>query len=317
MLRAALRYVASVPATLYRRAVVHSAADPFAEAVLVADGVVVWLGPDDVADRIAGDAEVVDLGGALITPAFVDAHAHVRLSGLADGGPDLAGRSGDDLLDAVSRAGGPVVLGYGWTADGREPPSPAALSRASRGRAVLLLAADLTHALATSDLVPGRAEDSSALVVGDELAQALVTLGAGVPDAAGRGLAAAAAAGIVAVHEHSVPALEPRSALADLIGATADDASRVPLVLGHRAELCETADDARDLLDAVPGLVAIGGDLAVDGPVQAWQAALRTGYADAPDRAGELRLRPEQVANHIAPPRGRTPGGPGRRPCCC
>ena len=47
----------------------HSAADPFAEAVLVADGQVAWLGPDDAAHRVADGAdEVVDLDGALVDP---------------------------------------------------------------------------------------------------------------------------------------------------------------------------------------------------------------------------------------------------------
>lgn len=64
--------------TLYRNGVVHSSADPFAEALVVADGQVAWLGSEATVHTVADVVdEVVDLDGALVTPAFVDAHAHV------------------------------------------------------------------------------------------------------------------------------------------------------------------------------------------------------------------------------------------------
>lgn len=59
--------------TLYRNGVVHSASHPFAQALTVEDGVVTWLGDEDTADRMGAD-ETVDLDGALVTPAFVDAY---------------------------------------------------------------------------------------------------------------------------------------------------------------------------------------------------------------------------------------------------
>ena len=42
--RAANPYRVPVASTLYRHGVVHTSADPFAEAILVEDGVVAWLG---------------------------------------------------------------------------------------------------------------------------------------------------------------------------------------------------------------------------------------------------------------------------------
>ncbi len=45
--------------TLYRNGVVHSPADPFAEAVLVADGVVTWIGAEDTAAGLAANADAV------------------------------------------------------------------------------------------------------------------------------------------------------------------------------------------------------------------------------------------------------------------
>lgn len=298
-----LRYLASVPAphpvTLYRNGVVHSGADPFAEAVLVADGQVAWLGPDDAAHRVADGADrIVDLDGALVAPAFVDAHTHLRLAGLAAGATDLTAMRPDQVLDAVASAGGDLVLGLGWSpAPDREPPGPNELARAARGRPALLLDADLSRAQATAELrVDGREDLLTGLAVGSVL-DAVATRFGGTVEA---GLSAAAAAGVVAVHEQSMPALESRASLAALLAGTAPDDSGVPQVIGYRAELCETADDARAVLAEIPGLTGIGGDVAVDGTLAAWGAALRTPYADDTGTSGTLLLAAEQVANHVA-----------------
>ncbi|HEY5516391.1 MAG TPA: amidohydrolase family protein, partial [Pengzhenrongella sp.] len=95
--------------TLYRHGVLHSSADPFAEAVLVSGGIVAWLGADDTAAGLAPDVdEVVDLDGALVAPAFVDAHAHVLETGLALESLDLSAAAGvhslAGALAAVARA---------------------------------------------------------------------------------------------------------------------------------------------------------------------------------------------------------------------
>lgn len=288
-------------ATLYRHGVVHSSADPFAEAVLVSDGVVAWLGPDDAADRMAADADtVVDLDGALVAPAFVDSRTHLAITGL--GAVDVTGLTGDRLLAALGEAAGPVVLGTGWAGTGAAAsprpdtvPSVEELARAAGGRPVLLVTDELSAAVVGP--LPGV---SPGVRRGSEVGAALGALLALVPDAVDRGLAAAAAAGIVAVHEHSSPTLGSRGDLAALLARSADDTSGVPLVIGHRAELCETSDDARAVLADVPGLSGLGGDLAVDGGLAAWAAVLRQPYADLPGQRGELWLSAEQIANHVA-----------------
>ncbi len=77
----------------------HSSADPFAEAVLVDDGTVVWLGADDTADGLVDRAdEVVDLDGAIVTPGFVDTHVDLLATGLALTGPGAA----DDAVRGVA-----------------------------------------------------------------------------------------------------------------------------------------------------------------------------------------------------------------------
>src|SRR5579859_2320205 len=78
---------------LLRGGTVHSPEDPFATAMLVEDGRVAWLGSDSAADVAHRDSvdEVVELRGALVTPAFVDAHVHLTSTGLALAGLDLQG----------------------------------------------------------------------------------------------------------------------------------------------------------------------------------------------------------------------------------
>lgn len=147
--------------TLYRGGVVHSPADPFAEALLVEDGTIAWLGADDTADGFADRAdEVVDLDGALVTPGFVDAHVHVLETGLALESVDLtAVRSLDEALTAVRTAaatnGDEVLLGFGWDdtrwAEGR-PPTSAELDAAAGGRPVYLARADIHSAVVSSAL---------------------------------------------------------------------------------------------------------------------------------------------------------------------
>ncbi len=84
--------------TLYRHGTVHSSADPFAEAILVDDDTVAWLGADDTADGMVDRAdEVVDLDGAIVTPGFVDAHVDLLATGLALPGPDDAPDGGSPL----------------------------------------------------------------------------------------------------------------------------------------------------------------------------------------------------------------------------
>ncbi|NEC48456.1 amidohydrolase, partial [Actinospica acidiphila] len=58
------------PTVLLRRGEVHSPADPFATAMVVERGQVAWVGSEGAADAFAdGVDEVVDLDGALVTPA--------------------------------------------------------------------------------------------------------------------------------------------------------------------------------------------------------------------------------------------------------
>ena len=309
--------------TLYRHGVVHSPADPFAEAVLVEDGVVAWMGSDDTADGlVAGVDEVVELDGALVAPAFVDAHVHLLETGLAATGLDLGAAGGvrslSAALDAVARVAAEraagdrrVVLGTGWD-DGawpeRRPPTRDELDVVGQGLPVYLARVDVHSAVVSTALadlaglrgLPGWSEDGRVTGAAHHAARAVArAVDAGERTALYRdALARAAAAGIVAVHEQSAPHVDTRDGLRELMTMTADPASGLPLVVGYRAEPCVTVDDARALLADLPGLTGIGGDLNVDGSLGSRTAALRHPYADAAT-SGVLQLTAEQIANHV------------------
>ena len=304
--------------TLYRGGVVHSPADPFAEALLVEDGTIAWLGADDTADGFADRAdEVVDLDGALVTPGFVDAHVHVLETGLALESVDLtAVRSLDEALTAVRTAaatnGDEVLLGFGWDdtrwAEGR-PPTSAELDAAAGGRPVYLARADIHSAVVSSALAHRLGLRSRPGWLGDGLVEgeAHHVAREAARDVDGprrtrlyrRALGEAAARGVVSVHEHSAPFIDTRAGLVELLELTREAAEGLPHLVAYRGEPCVTVDDAREVLAAIPGLTGLGGDLDVDGSFGSRTAALRAPYADGPGD-GTLHLSAERIANHVA-----------------
>ena len=147
------------PPTRYVNGRFYSAAEPRATAMLVRDGRIAWLGAD--ADAPAAD-RTVDLDGALVAPAFVDAHLHATDTGLAFDGLDLSGtRSAGELLDAVAafartRPADGVVHGHGWdesTWPDQTPPAADVLERAAEGRRVYLSQASVHSALCSTSLL--------------------------------------------------------------------------------------------------------------------------------------------------------------------
>lgn len=319
---------------LYRNGVIHSPADPFAEAVLVEDGVIAWLGADDSARSFTSRAEqVIDLDGALVAPAFVDAHAHLLSTGMALDGLDLSAEAG--IVSATSafaavanrvrdlrrsgeaiQGGGPLV---GWGSDTSAWPDAVRATReqldaAADGAPVVLVRPDLHSSLASSAVrellgLAGRPGwDERGWLTGDAHEVVMSALRADADarhrELTDRALSLAASRGIVAVHEHSLPSTDTRAGLADLIERTRSADSGLPLVVGYRGELCETKDDALALVAAIPGLTGVGGDMPVDGSLGSWTAALTAPYADRPHaddplRTGALELSAEQVCNHV------------------
>ena len=69
--------------TLYRDAALadgQSATLRLGVSVLVRNGHIAWIRPTD-SEEDAGDAEVIDAGGATIVPGMVDCHSHLTMPG--------------------------------------------------------------------------------------------------------------------------------------------------------------------------------------------------------------------------------------------
>jgi predicted amidohydrolase YtcJ len=300
---------------LLRGGDVYSPADPFATALLMQDGVVAWVGEEGAAESYARDADlVVDLAGALVTPAFVDAHVHATSTGLALTGLDLT--SCPSLGEALTRVRafvresgvgrGGVLLGHGWDETKwpeRRAPSLAELDQAAGGTALYLSRTDVHSALASSALralagpelpgLPGYRADGPLSREAHHAvrAAALAHLTPQQREAAQRAtLAHAVTLGIGALHECAGPQISSEADLTGLLALTA--AGGGPEVFGYWGEL-GAVDTARRL-----GAVGAGGDLFIDGALGSHTACLHDAYADA-EHTGASYITAEAVAEHV------------------
>ncbi|MEV7794016.1 amidohydrolase [Streptomyces sp. NPDC087512] len=296
------------PATvLLRRGEVHSPADPFATAMVVERGQVAWVGSEGAADAFAdGVDEVIDLDGALVTPAFTDAHVHTTSTGLALTGLDLSGAPSREAAlarvreFAAARPADRVLLGHGWDAsrwpDGR-PPARAELDEATGGRPLYLSRVDVHSAVVTTallDLVPGNVSRADGpLTADDHHAVRATALGALTPaqrtEAQRAALAHAASLGIGTVHECAGPEISSEDDFTGLLRLAAQEDG--PRVIGYWAE--QDVDKAREL-----GAAGAAGDLFVDGALGSHTARLHESYADA-GHTGTAYLDAEAVAAHV------------------
>ncbi|MES9559604.1 MULTISPECIES: amidohydrolase family protein [unclassified Streptomyces] len=108
--------MASPAPLVLRNARIHTVdpALPEAQAMAVVDGRIAWLGPDEDARRWTGpDTHVIDAGGKLVLPGFIDAHNHVRL-GSDDACVQLSGARTLDEVHARIRAWHTANPGAEW-----------------------------------------------------------------------------------------------------------------------------------------------------------------------------------------------------------
>ncbi len=303
--------------TLLLNGRVHSPAMPDATAMAVRDGVVSWLGSDDVGRAQFPDAEIVDLDGGFVAPAFVDSHVHLTATGLTMAGLDL--RAATSLQHCLQLVGdyarthpdGPI-WGHGWDESGwpeRAAPSTDDLDGVVGDRPAYLARVDVHSAAASTALrrlAPGVAE-----AAGFAEQQPLTSDAHHLARAAARdrltpeqrrrariaALDAAAAYGIVAVHECAGP---------DIGGL--DDWHQIRgidhgvEVVGYWGEPVTTAEQARGLIDRT-GARGLAGDLFVDGALGSRTAWLHRPYTDAPDCSpgwtGNTYLDPEAISAHL------------------
>jgi predicted amidohydrolase YtcJ len=296
---------------LLRGGYVHTPADPHATALCVEDGTIVWTGDDDASVHFADNADrVVELDGRLVTPAFVDAHAHLAQTGFAAVSVDLTGvASLHEALDALAAhtrtTSSPVVLGQGWDETvwpEQRPFTREEVDRATDGRPVYLGRVDVHSAVVSTafldacpEMVHAEGYDASGLVSRDAHHLAREGLFRVLPpsareDAILRALQDAARHGIGMVHELGAPHICPPEDLA--ISAALTSRATLPEVIGYWGEL-----------GAVDTAVALGcagnaGDLCMDGSVGSRTSALHAPYADA-ETSGHLYLDAGQVTEHV------------------
>ncbi|MFJ3783891.1 amidohydrolase [Streptomyces sp. NPDC003444] len=300
---------------LLRGGEVHSPADPFATAMVVERGHVAWVGSEGAADAFAsGVDEVVDLEGALVAPAFVDAHVHTTATGFALTGLDLS--SAASLAEAAERvrahaAARPedrVLLGHGWDASRwpeRRPLTREELDGLTGGRPLYLTRIDVHSAVVTTamlDLVPGVRDldgfhDGLRPLTGDAhhavRAAAFGAVSARQRTEAQRAARARAASlGIGTLHECGGPRISSEEDFTGLLDLAREEAG--PRVVGYWADL--DVERARGL-----GALGAAGDLFADGSLGSHTACLHEPYADHADagHTGAAHLDATTVALHV------------------
>lgn len=292
---------------------VHSPAMPDATALAVRDGVIAWLGSDDVGRAQYPDATAVDLEEAFVAPAFVDSHVHLTATGLTLAGLDLRPatslRHCLDLLGQYARLhpDGPI-WGHGWDESGwpeRSAPSTDDVDRVVGERPAYLARVDVHSAAASTAL--RRLATGLETAIGFAAQRPLSADAHHLVRAAARGgltdeqrrlarlaaLDAAAALGIAAIHECAGP---------DIGGL--DDWDEVRgidhgvEIIGYWGEAVATSEQARALIDRT-GARGLAGDLFVDGALGSRTAWLHRAYSDAADCCGNSYLDVDAITAHL------------------
>lgn len=289
---------------------IHSPSHPDATAMAVRDGLVVWVGSDAVGRERFPQAEVDDLDGGFVTPGFVDSHVHVTETGLCRTGLDLRPATSSRhclqlVADYAAAHPGQPIWGHGWDEtdwpDGA--PDTAAVDAVVGDRVAYLSRVDVHSALASTALrrrVTGLSGDAvlSGPLSGEAhhrvRAEARELLTADQRSAARTAaLDAAAAAGIVMVHECAGPDIGGLDDWRELRAL-----SHGVEVVGYWGEPVDSAARARELV-ADTGARGLGGDLFVDGALGSHTAWLHQPYADAPDCTGVCHLDKATIEAHL------------------
>ncbi|SDD25562.1 hypothetical protein SAMN05660690_3800 [Geodermatophilus telluris] len=280
-------------------------------AVHAVDGRIAWLG--DAADAPRA-GRVLAGEGALLTPAFVDAHVHATATGLALTGLDLHSRSSlaaalAAVADAVRTAPPGIVLGTGWDETGW--PEGRGLTRADLDavvgdRPAYLARVDVHSATVSTALLdrvpgirglPGFSPDGQLRLDAHHAARQAAYGAVGGPQRAAAqaaALAEAARLGIGTVHEMAGPEVSSAEDLQALLALAGGRPG--PGVVGYWGELAE-----RGGLEPVHelGLAGAGGDLFCDGALGSHTAALGTPYRDRPATSGALRFDTASLVHHV------------------
>jgi predicted amidohydrolase YtcJ len=309
--------------TLVHRAVLHTGTDLDAAgptAMLTEAGRVVWVGADrDAARHLEDVDEVVDADGALVTPAFCDAHVHLTMTGQGLDGIDLSGtRSVGEALRLVESASrhtrGRPIYAHSWDETQwaeRRPLTAAELDRASYGGVVYMPRID-AHSASVSSAMAAVARvhgldgwDGSGVVTRAAFAAVTNAFTAGMTpqdrehylDLA---LRAAAESGLGLVHETGADHMTSFEDVRHVL-----DAGRRPGRTATIAYWGLRMDDPEQAaaLAAQLGVLGLAGDLCADGSFGSRTAHVREPYLDDTGAPTEERgygyLTVPEIRDHV------------------
>jgi predicted amidohydrolase YtcJ len=301
---------------------------PWAEALAVRDGEILFVGDEEGARGLVGPStEIVELDGGMILPGFQDAHIHPVMSGVEINQCDLSTAADRDGLfavirDCAARQEGEWLLGSGWALPIFPDANPRAewLEELAPGRPAYLVAADGHSAwvsraaleragidAATADPPRGRIErdPGSGEPTGTLRESATDLVGAHIPDASIeerlRGLERAQesllAAGVVAVQD--------ALARPEYLEAYRESERRGELELRVVAALATDPARGTEQVDALETtrrnleserLHPTVAKLFLDGVIEAHTALLLEPYSDRPGDRGLPEWEPERLA---------------------
>ena len=291
------------------------------EAVTVADGRILAVSPPTSQDWSEDEVTLIDLGGAVMYPGFVDGHAHLRGIGERELTLNLEGTA--SVAELVTRIesevqgapAGQIIFGRGWIEtgwpegrmplasdlDAVSPDNPVILTRAD-GHALVANSAALAAAGVTDetpDVEGGKIERDEAgkatgILIDYSMAQVLDLIADPTEDDITRayvvGSAAYAARGWTGVHNMSVePADAPILERLDLEG-------RLPLRLHNAFDAAgfEIAENNSYETDTITNRAV---KLYMDGALGSRGALLIEPYSDRPGTSGLSLMAPEALAD--------------------
>ena len=295
--------------TLLHRAKIYPGAPPWsstapevAEAMLTEGGVVRWVGTQEQAREAmtemsasAGD-EILDCGGALVTPAFCDAHVHLTMTGQGLDGIDLSmTESVTEALRLIESAArhtrGRPIYAHSWDETRwveRRALTATELDRATYGGVVYAPRVD-AHSASVSSAMAAVARvhglegwDGSGRVTREAFAAVTAAFTAGMTandrehylDLA---LRAAAEKGIALVHETGADHLTSFDDIHHVLEAGTRPGR--PRTVAYWGELVEDSERAAELHRHL-GVNGLAGDLCADGSFGSRPAHLREPYLD-------------------------------------
>ncbi len=274
---------------------------PDAQALLINDGVIAWIGDLATAQQFKQDAQFfLDAGESFVAPGFVDAHVHLSATGLNLLGFNASSATSfRDLANLVNEAAlsqsGEHIYLQGWDetswtdtlSDFNEVLSTQALSRTfylSRIDGHSAIVNGSWFDWKSAEIVSGSKRESIWNDLTQSASDELVS------ECVKAALQHAASNGVVAVHENGGPTVSSEQDFA--IVQTFANQLDMPAIYAYWADL-DTGNVVR--------LAAAGaaGDLSVDGSIGSRSAKLFESYADASDNSGLAYLEIDQIAKHI------------------